>query len=208
MERKIVVINEEKCTGCGLCARACHEGAIKMIEGKAHLISESYCDGLGDCLPHCLSDAITIETKNVASYDHEAFFKNMEERIMPEGELINWPIQLKLAPVRSPLYNNGHLLIAASCTAFSYKNFYKDFMHKRALLIGCFKLDNYDYTRKLKDIFENNNIKSITIVRMDVPCCGGLVKMVEDAAKMIKYQIHMSIRTISTKGELVDARAK
>lgn len=105
MERKIVVINEEKCTGCGLCARACHEGAIKMIEGKAHLISESYCDGLGDCLPHCPSDAITIETKNVASYDHEAVFKNMEERIMPEGELINWPIQLKLAPVRSPLYN-------------------------------------------------------------------------------------------------------
>ena len=179
-----------------------------MIAGKAHLISESYCDGLGDCLPHCPSDAITIETKNVASYDHEAVLKNMEERKIPEGELINWPIQLKLAPVRSPLYNNGHLLIAASCTAFSYKDFYKDFMHKRALLIGCSKLDNYDYTRKLKDIFENNNIKSITIVRMDVPCCGGLVKMVEEAANMIKYQIHMSIRTISTKGELVDARVK
>lgn len=134
MERKIVVINEEKCTGCGLCARACHEGAIKMIEGKAHLISESYCDGLGDCLPHCPSDAITIETKNVASYDHEAVFNNMEERIMPEGELINWPIQLKLAPVRSPLYNNGHLLIAASCTAFSYKNFYKDLCIKEHYL--------------------------------------------------------------------------
>lgn len=208
MERKIVVINEEKCIGCGLCARACHEGAIKMIDNKAHLISESYCDGLGDCLPHCPADAIKIETKNVLEYDYKAVMQNMNNYEKLEGNIINWPIQLKLAPVKAPEFNNGHLLIAATCTAFAYKDFYNDFMQKRALLIACPKLDNYNYTRKLKDILENNNIKSITVIRMEVPCCGGLVKIVDDAICESNCQIHTSVRTISTKGELIDGRAE
>lgn len=206
MKRKIVLIDKDKCIGCGLCARACHEGAIKMIDGNATLINDSYCDGLGDCLPHCPCDAIKIELREASDYDHEEVMKNMKPSEGLDSKMINWPIQLKLAPVKSEAYNNGHLLIAASCTAFAYKSFHKDFMQNRALVFGCPKLDNYDYTRKLRDILENNNIKSITLVRMEVPCCGGLVKMLEDA--MSSLDIHTSIRTISTKGELIDARTK
>ncbi|MBE6137200.1 MAG: ferredoxin [Erysipelotrichaceae bacterium] len=209
MIRSIVEIDKEKCNGCGLCAKACHEGAIEMIFGKATLIKDDYCDGLGDCLPHCPKDAIRIVKREAIDYDHQAVEKhtlslNRELSMHKESNLIQWPCQIKLMPITASYYDKAHLLIAADCTSFAYANFHKEFMDKRVTLIGCPKLDQIDYSLKLGGIIANNDIRSITLVRMEVPCCKGLELALKKAISGCKKDIHYSIRVISTNGKIVE----
>ncbi len=211
MKRKIVEIDESKCTGCGLCVKGCHEGAIQLVNGKAKLVKEDYCDGLGDCLPHCPSDAIKITLKDVASYDHKAVQIRQEMLKGTIGELEhkptslkNWPIQIRLSPIKSKFFDKAHLLIACDCVAYSYASFHKDFMNKRVTLIGCPKLDKVNYTEKLQDIIENNDIKSITLVRMEVPCCASMDEYLKTAIKNSNKDIHYSIRVISIEGDILE----
>ena len=196
MIRKIIKIDEEKCNGCGVCANACHEGAIEMIDGKAKLTREDYCDGLGDCLPGCPTGAITFEEREAPAYDQAA--------VLAAKKLSQWPVQIKLVPVTAPYYEDANLLIAADCTAYAYGNFHADFIRKHITLIGCPKLDNVDYTEKLTQIIANNNIKSVTIVRMEVPCCGGLEHAVKTALKDSGKFIPWSVAVISTDGNIID----
>lgn len=204
MNRKIVLIDKEACIGCGMCVDACHEGAIKLEDGKATLISEEYCDGLGDCLPLCPVDAIKITVKESLEYNEKKVKLNNVHKSKLEPKIINWPIQIKLAPVLKEYYDRAHLLIAATCTAFSYQDFYQSFMHNRILLIGCPKLDNYDYSIKLRDIIENNNIFSIALVIMEVPCCKGLLKMVKSAIENSGKDINFSVRVLKTEGGILE----
>ncbi len=211
MKRKIVEIDESKCTGCGLCVKGCHEGAIALVNGKAKLVKDDYCDGLGDCLPHCPSDAIRITTREASSYDEVAVEKRQEELGDAIGHmehnpsvLKNWPIQIRLAPIKSKAFENAHLLIACDCVAYSYASFHHDFMNKRVTLIGCPKLDRTDYSEKLQDIIENNNIKSITLVRMEVPCCSHMDEYLIEAIKRSGKDIHYSIRVISIEGDILE----
>ena len=196
MIRKIVKIDEEKCNGCGVCANACHEGAIEMIDGKAKLTREDYCDGLGDCLPGCPTGAITFEEREAPAYDQAA--------VLAAKKLSQWPVQIKLVPVTAPYYEDANLLIAADCTAYAYGNFHADFIRKHITLIGCPKLDNVDYTEKLTQIIANNNIKSVTIVRMEVPCCGGIEHAVKNALQESGKFIPWNVVTISTDGRILD----
>lgn len=209
MIRNIVEIDREKCNGCGLCAKACHEGAIEMINGKATLIKDDYCDGLGDCLPHCPVDAIKIVKREAVDYNHKAVEKHIlsfkrEISTDNSSKLMQWPCQIKLMPIQADYYNKAHLLIAADCTSFAYSNFHKEFMDKRVTLIGCPKLDQIDYSIKLGSIIANNDIKSITLVRMEVPCCKGLELALKKAIIDSKKDIHYSIRVISTKGKIIE----
>lgn len=229
MLRKIVNINEEKCNGCGACAAACHEGAIVMINGKAKLIKEDYCDGLGDCLPACPADAITIEEREAAAYDHDAVMARLEAMKDPAlraaiekmelleltekkssetvgytpSQLKNWPVQIKLAPIRAPFFNGCKLLIAADCTAYAYSNFHKDFIADHVTLIGCPKLDAVNYTDKLAEIFRQNAIQEIVVTRMTVPCCGGMSGAVAQAVAACGKEIPLKIVTIDTDGSIV-----
>ncbi|OUP19383.1 ferredoxin [Lachnoclostridium sp. An196] len=196
MIRKIIKIDEEKCNGCGVCANACHEGAIEMIDGKAKLTREDYCDGLGDCLPGCPTGAITFEEREAPAYDQAA--------VLAAKKLSQWPVQIKLVPVTAPYYEDANLLIAADCTAYTYGNFYADFIRKYITLIGCPKLDNVDYTEKLTQIIANNNIKSVTIVRMEVPCCGGIEHAVKNALQESGKFFPWNVVTISTDGRILD----
>lgn len=196
MIRKIIKIDEEKCNGCGVCANACHEGAIEMIDGKAKLTREDYCDGLGDCLPGCPTGAITFEEREAPAYDQAA--------VLAAKKLSQWPVQIKLVPVTAPYYEDANLLIAADCTAYAYGNFQADFIRKHITLIGCPKLDNVDYTEKLTQIIANNNIKSVTIVRMEVPCCGGIEHAVKNALQESGKFIPWNVMTISTDGRILD----
>ena len=196
MLRKIIKIDEEKCNGCGVCANACHEGAIEMIDGKAKLTREDYCDGLGDCLPGCPTGAITFEEREAPAYDQAA--------VLAAKKLSQWPVQIKLVPVTAPYYEDANLLIAADCTAYAYGNFHADFIRKHITLIGCPKLDNVDYTEKLTQIIANNNIKSVTIVRMEVPCCGGIEHAVKNALQESGKFIPWNVVTISTDGRILD----
>ncbi len=196
MIRKIIKIDEEKCNGCGVCANACHEGAIEMIDGKAKLTREDYCDGLGDCLPGCPTGAITFEEREAPAYDQAA--------VLAAKKLSQWPVQIKLVPVTAPYYEDANLLIAADCTAYAYGNFHADFIRKHITLIGCPKLDNVDYTEKLTQIIANNNIKSVTIVRMEVPCCGGIEHAVKNALQESGKFIPWNVMTISTDGRILD----
>ena len=196
MIRKIIKIDEEKCNGCGVCANACHEGAIEMIDGKAKLTREDYCDGLGDCLPGCPTGAITFEEREAPAYDQAA--------VLAAKKLSQWPVQIKLVPVTAPYYEDANLLIAADCTAYAYGNFHADFIRKHITLIGCPKLDNVDYTEKLTQIIANNNIKSVTIVRMEVPCCGGIEHAVKNALQQSGKFIPWNVMTISTDGRILD----
>ena len=196
MIRKIIKIDEEKCNGCGVCANACHEGAIEMIDGKAKLTREDYCDGLGDCLPGCPTGAITFEEREAPAYDQAA--------VLAAKKLSQWPVQIKLVPVTAPYYEDANLLIAADCTAYAYGNFHDDFIRKHITLIGCPKLDNVDYTEKLTQIIVNNNIKSVTIVRMEVPCCGGIEHAVKNALQESGKFIPWNVMTISTDGRILD----
>ena len=228
MIRRIITIDEERCNGCGLCAEACHEGAIGIVDGKAKLLREDYCDGLGDCLPACPMNAISFKEREAPAYDEAAVLaaKKAKEAPLPcgcpgtqcktmqreapkplvvtESQLRQWPVQIKLAPVNAPYFDNAHLLIAADCTAYAYGNFHNDFIRNRVTLIGCPKLDAGDYTEKLTAIIANNHIKSVTIVRMEVPCCGGIEfaakRAIQASGKFLPWQVV----TISTDGRILD----
>ena len=216
MLRKLIKIDKEKCNGCGACADACHEGAIDIIDGKAELMREHFCDGLGDCLPKCPTGAISFEEREAPAYDEEAvkeaqkkqFAKNpaMSSHSSCPGSKIMQirPVQIKLAPVHAPYFNDAKLLIAADCTAYAYASFHQDFIRNKVTLIGCPKLDQVDYSEKLTGIIQNNNIQSVTIVRMEVPCCGGLEmaakKALQNSGKFIPWQVV----TISIDGKILE----
>jgi ferredoxin len=199
MIRKIVKIDEEKCNGCGLCAEACHEAAIGIVDGKARLLRDDYCDGLGNCLPACPAGAIGFEEREAAEYDEAAVKAN----IAGKSELRQWPVQIKLVSVKAPYFENADLLVSADCGAYAYGNFHRDFMQNRITLIGCPKLDQTDYSEKLTEIFSGNTIKSVTVVRMEVPCCGGIENAVITALKNCGKMIPRRVVTLSVKGEIV-----
>ncbi|MBR2309225.1 MAG: 4Fe-4S binding protein [Oscillospiraceae bacterium] len=204
MIRKIITIDEAKCNGCGLCAKACHEGAIGMVEGKAKLLREDYCDGLGDCLPACPMNAISFEERDVPAYNHGAvILAKQEKQGFVPSQLQNFPIQLKLAPINAPYFNGADLLIAADCTAYAYGNFHNDLMAGKITIIACPKLDGVNYAEKLSQIFANNDIRSITVSRMTVPCCGGLPFAVQTALELCGKEIPLSVVTISPDGKIV-----
>lgn len=233
MKRKIVKIHEEKCTGCGICVTACHEGAIKIVDGKARLISDIYCDGLGDCLPGCPENAIEIIEREAAEYSEEAVKELQQEKDKEEkipcgcpgsaarsikreifkekrnedkinSQLRQWPVQLNLINTRAPYLNGANLLVAADCTAYAYGDFHREFIKNRITVIGCPKLDDVKhYKDKLVDILVNNEIKSITVVRMEVPCCGGIVSAVKDAMLEAETIVQYREVIISTEGEIL-----
>ncbi|HIU24987.1 MAG TPA: 4Fe-4S binding protein [Candidatus Copromorpha excrementigallinarum] len=211
MIRKIIKINEEKCNGCGLCAKACHEGAIGMVNGKAKLLRDDYCDGLGDCLPVCPTDAISFEEREADPYNEAAVMAAKKKTAAPapvsgasgESALENWPVQIRLVPVQAPYFDGAHLLIAADCTAFACGSFHKGFMKDRITLIGCPKLDAADYSEKLAQIFSANNIETITVIRMEVPCCGGLEYAAAAALEKSGRDIPFNVVTVKTNGDLV-----
>ena len=257
MKRKIVEIDEAKCTGCGLCANACHEGAIAMVDGKAKLVKDDYCDGMGDCLPECPAGAIKIVEREAAAYDAEAVEKLKVEKLkgvesamskpkltespspsaqhvalpggcpgkamrtfnrsvepaavpapgtaVPQSQLAQWPCQIRLVPVKAPYFQGAELLIAADCTAYAYANFHQEFMRGKVTIVGCPKLDPVDYSEKLAEILRENDIKSVTIVRMEVPCCGGLEmaakRALQESGKFIPWQVI----TLSLDGRIIDS---
>ncbi len=205
MLRKIIKIEESKCNGCGACASACHEGAIEMVNGVAKLAREDYCDGLGDCLPACPTGAISFETREAPAYDEKAVKRSAKSKKFSHGasRLSQWPCQIKLVPVNAPYFEQADLLIAADCTAFAYGNFHEEFIKDHITLIGCPKLDSEDYSKKLTQIIAVNNIKSITAVRMEVPCCGGLENAVKRAIAFSGKHIPLQVVTISTDGKIL-----
>lgn len=208
MIRRIITINKEKCNGCGLCASACHEGAIGIVDGKAALLREDYCDGLGDCLPACPMNAISFEEREAPAYDEAAVLAAKKDApptkpVNVPSQLRNFPVQIKLAPHNAPYFDGADLLIAADCTAFAYGNFHHAFMTNRVTLIGCPKLDGVNYAEKLARIFLYNDIRSVTVTRMTVPCCGGLALAVKNAIAMSGKDIPLHIVTITPGGEIV-----
>ncbi len=227
MLRKIININEELCNGCGLCAAACHEGAIDMVNGKAKLMRESYCDGLGDCLPACPTGAITFEEREAPAYDHAAVMaaqaakgkvhqggcpgsmsRTLHVQAVPApagdvpSQLRQWPVQLKLLPVNAPYFDGADLLVAADCTAFAYGAFHRDFIQGKVVVVGCPKLDEGDYAEKLTAILQNNDIKSVTVARMEVPCCGGLQRAAETAAAACGKDIPLRTIIVGIEGNV------
>lgn len=234
MLRKIIHIDEDKCNGCGACANACHEGAIGMVDGKAKLLRDDFCDGLGDCLPACPTGAITFVEREAAEYNEAAVkaskaeksggtlpcgcpgthSKRIESHDRPEcGEeshvharsmLSQWPVQIKLVPVNAPYFDGARLLVAADCTAYAYGAFHEDFIKNHITLVGCPKLDSVDYSEKLTEIIRTNDIKSVTVVRMEVPCCGGLENAVKKALQASGKFIPWQVVTISTDGRILD----
>lgn len=230
MIRKIVQIEEEKCTGCGLCAHACHESAIAMVDGKAKLIRDDYCDGFGDCLPVCPADAISFVEREALPYDEEAVKENQrnaaeagsesgagqmqvrgedaaedaaENGAAAPSQLRQWPVQIKLVQERASMFAGADLLVAADCTAYAYGNFHQDFIRNHVVLVGCTKLDDIDYSEKLARIFLRNEIKSITVARMEVPCCAGMERAVKMALKESGKKIPVKTVVISTEGEIL-----
>ena len=226
MIRRIITIDEEKCNGCGLCSDACHEGAIGIVDGKARLLREDYCDGLGDCLPACPMNAISFEEREAPAYNEAAVLaaKKAKEAPLPFGcpgsacqsmenradctgdvpsQLRNFPIQIKLAPVNAPFFDGADLLIAADCTAYAYGNFHRNFMRGKVTLIACPKLDSVDYSEKLTAIFSSNNIRSVTLARMTVPCCGGLAHAVKNALSQCGKDIPSNTVIISPDGGII-----
>ena len=219
MKRRIITIDEEKCNGCGLCAEACHEGAIAIIDYKAKLLREDYCDGLGDCLPACPMNAISFEEREAPAYNEAAVLaaKKAKAKKLPcdcpgsncqsvqaaESQLRNFPVQIKLLPPNAPYFDGADLLIAADCTAYAYAGFHADFMAGKVTMIGCPKLDGANYAEKLTEIFKNNNIRSVTVTRMTVPCCGGLSYAVETAIQNSGKNIPLQIVTITPDGKIM-----
>lgn len=204
MIRKIIKINEEKCNGCGACASACREGAIEMVDGKAKLMREDYCDGLGDCLPACPVDAIRFEEREAPAYNEAAVMEAKRRKEHGAGQLSQWPVQIKLVPVNAPYFDNANLLVAADCTAYAYGNFHNEFIKNRITLIGCPKFDEGNYTEKLTEIIANNNLKSVTVVRMEVPCCGGIENAVKNALQKSGKFIPWRVVVISTDGKIIE----
>ena len=210
MIRKIIHIDEDKCNGCGICATACHEGAIEMVDGKAKLAREHFCDGFGDCLPACPMGAITFEEREAPAYDEAAVMRAKQSGSAADSasgrdvKLSNWPVQIKLAPIQAPYFDGADLLVAADCTAYAYAKFHSEFIDGRVTLIGCPKLDSVDYSEKLTEIIRNNNIKSVTIVRMEVPCCGGLEWAAKNALSNSGRHIPSQVITISIDGEILN----
>lgn len=225
--RNIIKIDEHKCNGCSLCAIACHEGAIAMVNGKAKLMREDYCDGLGDCLPACPTGAISIEQRAALAYDEAAVANHLQQtatcpsmqfhgKLSPstspatsevsnqESQLQQWPVQIKLVPVQAPYFENANLLIAADCSAYAYANFHQQFMRKHITLIGCPKLDEGSYVDKLSQIIQNNNIKSIHIVRMEVPCCAGIEQAAITALQQSGKYLPWQVTTIRTDGTILE----
>ena len=238
MVRRIIKINEEKCNGCGLCATACHEGAIEIIDGKAKLTREDYCDGLGDCLPSCPTGAITFEEREAPAYNEAAVLAAKQKKnryaetetlhagcpgsrmrqLRPEqtapaapetvspvsSQLAQWPCQIRLVPVNAPYFDGAKLLIAADCTAYAYANFHREFMQGKVTLIGCPKLDDVEYSEKLTAILTGNRIKSVTVLRMEVPCCGGLEAAVRKALQNSDKMLPWQVVTLSVDGKILD----
>ena len=256
MIRKIIKIDRDKCNGCELCVKACHESAIGMVDGKAALLRDDYCDGLGDCLPSCPTGAISFEEREALDYNQEEVEKNMMKKAAQENnkaaggafqggcpgsraqafnrgeasgqasgeeanrqntvksgaaenydmpsQLNQWPVQIKLVPINAPYFENANLLVSADCAAYAYAGFHKDFMHNHITLIGCPKLDEGDYSEKLTDILKNNNIKSVTVVRMEVPCCGGLENAVKNALMNCGKLIQWKVVTMSVDGRVLE----
>ncbi len=214
MKRRVIHIDQDKCNGCGACASACHEGAIGMVNGKARLMRDDYCDGLGDCLPACPTNAITFVEREAAPYDEAAVQANKaalkagkaaDAAFAPTvSRLQQWPVQIKLAPVNAPYFNGAQLLIAADCTAYAYAGFHEKFMKGHVTLIGCPKLDAIDYSEKLTEIFRNNDIRSISIVRMEVPCCGGMTYAVQRAIANSGKDIPCKITVLSINGDILN----
>jgi len=241
MKRKIIRIDEEKCNGCGLCAQACHEGAIDIIDGKAKLVRENFCDGFGDCLPNCPTGAITFEEREAPAYDAAAVKAAQERKkgeaaasgaqgppaggcpgsammrldgaaqerppeaaAKPVSRLGQWPCQIKLLPTKAPFFDGADLLIAADCTAYAYANLHEDLMKGRITLIGCPKLDAVDYTEKLTEILRENDIRSVTVARMEVPCCGGLQRAAEAALRACGKRIPRQVVTVSRDGRMLE----
>ena len=228
MIRKIIKIDEEKCNGCGACVSACHEGAIGLVDGKAKLMRDDYCDGLGDCLPSCPTGAISFEQREAADYNEKAVMENRLKKhgianhggcpgsklsrimhgygshtdIKAESRLSQWPVQIKLVPVNAPYFDGSDLLIAADCTAFAYGNFHNDFIKDKITLIGCPKLDSVDYSEKLTAILAVNDIKSVNVVRMEVPCCGGIQTAVQKALDASGKNVPLNVTVISTDGKI------
>jgi ferredoxin len=222
MIRTIIHIDKNKCNGCGACAAACHENAIVMLDGKAHLLRDDYCDGLGDCLPHCPTNAITFEKRDTAAYDEQAVHAHQKALLTSHqhtcsgqtprslgqtkntatSQLRQWPVQIKLAPVTAPYFDKASLLIAADCTAYAYARFHEDFMSGKITLIGCPKLDNIDYSENLTAIFKQNTIKDITVIRMEVPCCGGLESAVKKAVQQSGTAISCQVITLCMDGTI------
>ena len=203
MIRKIINIDEKKCNGCGLCAEACHEGAIAMVEGKAKLVRENFCDGFGDCLPACPTGAITFEEREAPEYDEAAVKASKRVKEATASELAQWPCQIKLVPVQAPFFEGADLLIAADCTAFAYANTHEEFMKGKVTIIGCPKLDGVDYTGKLTQIIALNDIRSVTVLRMEVPCCGGLQRAAGNALHTSDKNIPGQVITISRDGRIL-----
>lgn len=212
MIRRIITIDETKCDGCGLCATACHEGAIGIVEGKAKLLREHYCDGLGDCLPACPQGAISFQEREAPAYDEAAVLREKEANMggpataRQQNRLTNWPVQIKLAPVTAPFFQNAELLVAADCTAYAYANIHEDFIRGRVLLMGCTKLDGIDYAEKLGTILKNNPIRRVTVLRMQVPCCGGMEFAVRRAVETSGKDIPWNVVVISPQGRIVAQR--
>ena len=207
MIRRVIQIEEDKCNGCGACAKACHEGAIGMVNGKAKLMRDDYCDGLGDCLPACPMDAIHFIEREAEAYDEAAVLKNKEEKAKAErSRLRQWPVQIKLLPVHAPFYEGANLLIAADCTAYAYGNFHEKFIRGRITLIGCPKLDAVDYAEKLTAIFAAHSIRSVTVARMEVPCCGGIEQAVKRAIAASGKAISCHVTVIGTDGTIQEER--
>ena len=228
MIRKMIQIDEEKCNGCGACAAACHEGAIGMVAGKARLLRDDYCDGLGNCLPVCPTGAITFIEREAASYDEAAVLANKAKKEAPlpcgcpgshartikrgtsvcadedrPSQLSQWPVQIQLVPSNAPYFANADLLVAADCTAYAYAGFHERFIRGHVTLVGCPKLDNVNYVQKLTQILQNNSISSITAVRMEVPCCGGLIHAIRTAIEQSSCIVPLRVVTISTNGQII-----
>ena len=232
MIRRIIEINQDKCNGCGACAAACHEGAIAMVDGKATLMRDDYCDGLGDCLPACPTGAISFVEREAAAYDEAAVLAAKAKKSGPlpcgcpgtaakairrqpepdavqrpqQSQLSQWPVQIKLAPVNAPWFDGADVLVAADCTAYAYGNFHQEFIRGRVTLVGCPKLDSVDYSEKLTQIFMNNPLRSVTVVRMEVPCCGGMENAVKKALQQSGRTIPCNVVTISTDGRILDRK--